>query len=273
MARLGRARAARVVVVPAQQVERVGAAACGCRRSAPGIHAALSTKNGMPVSWNSPLVNAGPKWQALQLPLPTKMRKPALRRVRIARHRGAVAACQRIAELVERRAPAHQRLLERGERLADVREHRLVAGGRRRAEHLLVAAGELRVGAHQRRRLRRAPAHLARVEDRPDALRPQAVVGAVPAEPAPVAHVEQARRVAVDLGEAEGARAAVLPGAERHVAGRAQHLAGRRQPRLEEQALAQLDRLRVARGAVARDRAPRAAARGRGAGWRAFRRR
>src|SRR4051812_34508909 len=98
--------------------------------------------------------------------------------------------------------------------------------------------------------MRSARAHLARIEERPDALRPEAVVRAVPAEPAAEAHVQDALRIAVDLFEAEAAGAAVLEAAERRMAGSAQHRARAREARLEEQALAEGDRLELAGDAV-----------------------
>jgi hypothetical protein len=62
-----------------------------------------------------------------------------------------------------------------------------------------------------------------RIEDGAQAGRPQAVVAAVPAEPALVAHVEQARRVA-DAGSQTARRgAAILKAASRLVAGGAGH--------------------------------------------------
>src|SRR5882724_9976892 len=94
--------------------------------------------------------------------------------------------------------------------------------------------------------------HFPGIEERPDALRPQAVVGAVPAEPAAEADIEHARGVAVHLLEPDAARPAVLEAAEGHVAGRAQHRARAREARLEEQALAERGRLGLPRDAVAR---------------------
>ncbi len=206
-------------------------------------------KNGIPVSWNSPLVNAGPAWQVLHEPLPKKMRKPRLAASGYFADPRLVAFHQRIAEFVERRAPARQRLLERRERLRHVHQHLLVAQ-RRRAEHFAIAAREFRILAHQFRHLRRARAHLPRVEDRADALRPQAVVRAVPAEPALQPHVGEARRVAVGERDAARARLAVGPVALRQVAARARLLAVGRQPPLEEQPLAELDRVLVPGHAV-----------------------
>src|SRR5206468_8765335 len=66
--------------------------------------------------------------------------------------------------------------------------------------------------------MRRRRLHLARIEKRPDALRPKAVVRAVPAVPAIKARVQHARRIAVEFGEAEAARPAILERAIRHMA-------------------------------------------------------
>src|SRR5882672_1121646 len=66
-------------------------------------------------------------------------------------------------------------------------------------EGLTVAAGEIAVAANEFRHARRAHPQLARIEDRVDALRPQTVVRAVPAEPAVITDVDDAGRVAVDL--------------------------------------------------------------------------
>ncbi len=66
------------------------------------------------------------------------------------------------------------------------------------------------------------------IEDRTQRLCPQAVGGAVPPEHAPIAHVEQARRVAPRRLEPGGGRAAIGPGALRTVAARAGMRAARR---------------------------------------------
>ena len=173
----------------------------------------------------------------------------ALRRIRIPRNARRIAAQERIAKFVERRAPARQRLLECGERLADADQYRLVFL-RHRTEHLAVAARKVGIATHERGHLRGAQAHLARVEQWPDALRPQAVVRPIPAEPPLQPRVLQAGRVAVDARKAERARLAVGPVALGNVAARARHRAVRRQPPLEEQPLAQLDRVALSRDAV-----------------------
>ena len=106
-------------------------------------------------------------------------RRAALRSRRIARGRSRSAALERVAELVERRAAAQECFLEGGERLADIAEHLLVIRRHRSAERALIVDCIAR--ANQRRDLRRRGAHLARLEERPDALRPETVVRAVPA--------------------------------------------------------------------------------------------
>src|SRR5436853_209956 len=78
-----------------------------------------------------------------------------------------------------------------------------------------------------------------RVEQRPEARRPERIVGTVPAVPAVEARVEHAGRVAVDFLQPEAARAPVLPFAIGNVAGGAENRAVARQPRLEEQLLAE----------------------------------
>src|SRR5262249_21727306 len=128
----------------------------------------------------------------------------------------------------------------------------LVVLAGREAEGLAVAAGEIAVAADELRDTRRAHPQLARIEDRVDALRPQAVVRAVPAEPVVVAHVDDAGRVAIDFLEAHGARQAVAPVALGQVAMRAGDLAVHGESPLEEQALAEVDRAAVSRDAVAR---------------------
>ena len=81
--------------------------------------------------------------------------------------------------------------------------------------------------------LRRRP-ELLGVEDRADALRPQAVGGARPAEPAVEAQVGERDGVAVDAGEADAALAAVGEGARRVVAGGARALAVARTRRVSK---------------------------------------
>src|SRR5687767_12649563 len=97
-----------------------------------------------------------------------------------------------------------------------------------------------------------ARAHLARIEERPQALRPQAVLRAVPAVPAIEARVHHGGRVPVDELEAEGARPRILEAAEGRVAGGAQHRARAREPRLEKELLAERDRRGLSGDAVRR---------------------
>ncbi len=127
---------------------------------------------------------AGADVADVALALADEEREPALGRERIARRGGTVAAGERIAEVVERRASGGQRFLERRERLGDIDRDGLVVGRGRRAERVAIAVDEIGVAAHRRRDAREVAAHLARIDDRPQALRPQAVAGAVPAEPA-----------------------------------------------------------------------------------------
>ena len=142
--------------------------------------------------------------------------------------------------------PLDQRLLERGERLRHADQHLFVVGGRRRAERALPAAGEVGFGAHDLRDRRRRHAHLARIEQRSEALRPQVVVRAVPAVPALAGDVDDGRRVAVERREPDRLRLAVGPVAARLVAARAGHELVRREPRVEEEPLAERDRVGVA---------------------------
>src|SRR5258706_45355 len=64
--------------------------------------------------------------------------QPALRGEGIAGHRSGVVPLQRVAELVEGRARADQRLLVGAERLADVDQQRFVVGGRLAAKGFLI---------------------------------------------------------------------------------------------------------------------------------------
>ncbi len=146
----------------------------------------------MPTSANSPLVNRGPKWQVVQLPLPTKIASPALREQRIARHRLLVAAHERVAEVVECRSRACQRLVVRRECLADVDRDGFVVCRSVRVRTLSDSRSQRRIVANAGSDMRDVGAHLARIEQRPDALRPQAVVRAVPAVPAMKPDVEHA---------------------------------------------------------------------------------
>src|SRR5438034_764820 len=128
-------------------------------------------------------------------------RRAALRCRRIADRGDGVAALERIAEFIERRAAADERLLVGGQRLADVDERLFIILGNGAREGAFIVARIAR--AHHGSDVRGRCAHLARIEYRPHTLRPQAVVRAVPAVPAILADVDQARRVALDLLEAE----------------------------------------------------------------------
>ena len=97
-----------------------------------------------------------------------------------------------------------------------------------------------------------ARAHFARIDDRLQALRPEAVGAPVPREPALEPDVQERGRVAVERREAQRLLAAIGPAAIGNVAGGAAHRAGRGQPGLEEEALPQGDGGRLARHAIAR---------------------
>ena len=98
--------------------------------------------------------------------------------------------------------------------------------------------------------LRRRPELLV-VQDRADAVRPQAVGGARPAKPAVEAQVGERDGVAVDAGEADAPLAAVGEGARRVVTGGAGALAVSGEARVEEQLPPERDRGRVAGDAIA----------------------
>ena len=94
----------------------------------------------------------------------------------------------------------------------------------------------------------RAGAEFARVDDGADALRPEAVGAAVPAVPAPQAHVHERRRVSVDFRGRYSAHLVIGPVALGDVAGSAGKATARGQAIVEEEALAELDRCaRIAR--------------------------
>jgi len=176
---------------------------------------------------------------------------------RIAGHRRRVVAHQRIPEVVEGRACGDERFLERGERLAHVHQHRHVVRGRRASERMAVVAREHPRAAHHARHRLRRHAHLARLQDRPDALRPEVVARAVPAEPMRVPHVGDRRRVAFGDAEADPPLVAVGPGLLRLVARGAGDEPVLRQARVEEQPLAERDRAPLCRRAVRRVTRPR----------------
>jgi hypothetical protein len=95
-------------------------------------------------------------------------------------------------------------------------------------------------------------AELALVEDRAHGLRGQGFGRSIPAEAAAEAHVHEGGRVALDLGRGAAAGLVVGPAALGDVAGAAGKAAAGGQSLLEEQLFAQLDRLAVSRGGVAR---------------------
>ena len=134
----------------------------------------------MPMSWNSPLVNSGAGVADAALAAADEEREAALRVRRVARHRRAVVARERVAELVERRAARDDRLLERRQRLRGVDRDLLVVGGHRAAERRAVAAREAGLAADHLRQRRDGEVHLARVDQRAQALRPQVVAARRP---------------------------------------------------------------------------------------------
>ncbi len=83
---------------------------------------------------------------------PEEELEPALRRRRIALRGGPVTRDQRVAEVVERRARRHQRLLERRQRFRPVDEELLVVRAGPFAESTFVSAGQRLVLAQQLRR-------------------------------------------------------------------------------------------------------------------------
>src|SRR5579862_2222183 len=97
----------------------------------------------------------------------------------------------------------------------------------------------------------------APIEQRPHALRPQIVIRAVPAEPAVITHVEQARSVAVDFFEPDAQFASIDEILVRRVTTRARQRIAAGQPLLEEQALAQCNCRGLAGNAIARIARPR----------------
>jgi len=180
--------------------------------------------------------------------------QPALRGQRIARRGGAVAAQERVAEFVERRARRDQRLDEGRDRLRRVDEDlfvRLI----RVAEDAAVAAGELGVVPQDARDLCRARAHLLRMANRAQAERPEAVRPAAPAVPALEPRVPQRRRIAHQLvGCARRARprqlACVGPRLRGLVAAGAGHPAVATQARVEEEPFAERNGFGAAGNAV-----------------------
>ena len=115
-----------------------------------------------------------------------------------------------------------------------------------------IAFAQVVVRAHRGRHLRDVVPHLARVDQRPQALCPQVVVRAVPAVPALAADVVQRRRVAVDAHSPLRARHAVGECAPGAMARRARDRAAGGEPRVREQPRAECDGLGLGRHAVGR---------------------
>ena len=139
VARAGRGAAGRIVVERAEQV----VAACLEPADAfepAGVHAPRSREERDADVVELAVGEAGADVADVALAPADEEREPALRRERIARCGGVVAAGQRIAELVERRAAGGQRFLEGRERLGDVDRDGLVVGPGRRAERIAIAA-------------------------------------------------------------------------------------------------------------------------------------
>ena len=115
---------------------------------------------------------------------------------------------QRVAEVVEGSAPRDQRFLERGECLGQIDGNGSSSSRTRGTEAAPVATRAGRHGAaRSANQAGGAAAHFARIEQRAQALCTTGCRGAVPAEPALCSQVGQARRVAIDLRDAHGARA------------------------------------------------------------------
>ncbi len=86
-----------------------------------------------------------------------------------------------VAESIERRARTDERRLKRRQRLGRVDQKLLVVTLGPVAERALVAAGQRLVLAQQPGDAAAIACHLARIEDRPDRLRPQQI--ARPSQP------------------------------------------------------------------------------------------
>ena len=129
---------------------------------------------------------------------------------RVAGDARRIFRCERVAERIERRLPGYDSFLKRGERFGDIDHDGLrLMGGGCRAKDLPVAIGKRRCGCQPGFQGRGRHAQFPRIQDRRDALRPQAVRFTVPAEPPVQPHVEQRRGIAVDTGDAETAWDAV----------------------------------------------------------------
>jgi hypothetical protein len=113
-------------------------------------------------------------------PLPHEERGAPAGGGRVACRGGGIAARERIAKLVERRAPGDERLLIRGERLGGVDRDVLVVGPGRRAERRAVLLAQTGIVADKPRDMGEARAHLPRLDQRAQALRPGS---AAPSQP------------------------------------------------------------------------------------------
>ena len=164
-----------------------------------------------------------------------------MRRERIPRRALAIAGHQGIAEIIERRARADQSRLEGRQRLGSVHQQLLVVATGPVAEGFFVAARKHGIAAQQFGSSRRSAAHLARVDQRADALGPERVACSIPAEPVEVANVPQRRCPAIELDRSACLGEPVAPLAARLVAGGAAHAPVARQARFVEQMLAQHD--------------------------------
>ena len=164
----------------------------------------------------------------------------------------AVASRQRIAKGVEARRDRDQRLLERGERFPRVGRHCVVVDAAWAAtEDLGVAARQFAISAQQRRHVVGRDAVLARIGQRANAVRPQAVAAAVPAEPAEEPRVDQRRRIAVDRRQADAGPAPIGEQRRRRMATGAGNPPVSRQTRIEEEPLSQRRRFGLAGDAIA----------------------
>ncbi len=185
------------------------------------------------------------------LPAAEEQAQAALRRRRIGGGRLRIALPQGVAEAVEGRRRRDQGLLPGGDGFRDIHHEVRVVGIGRFAEGPAVMACQHGFAAQGPRHARRLAAHFARVEDGPQAGRPQTVVAAIPAEPALVAHIEQARRVA-DAGDQPARHgAAILEAARRVVATGAGQAPAGRKARMEKQIMAEAYRRGMGRHPVA----------------------
>ena len=247
----GGAAARRVVVEGTQQVVAAGLqladAAVPARVDAAGLG-----KVRQPQVVELAVAEGRPQVAGVAAPAAEEQRQPALRGLRIACRGLTVATRDRIAEVVEGRAAAAQRGLPGGQRLGHVDGDPFIVGAGCLAEGGDVALAQRRCVAHGARHLCQATAHLARIEQRAQALRPQVVVGAVPAVPALQVQVVQRQRVAVAARQACASRPAVAEAQRGLVAAGAGDAAVGRQRRLVEQLPAEGDGRRLAPDPVRR---------------------